>query len=260
MPGEISGSSTVTSTASPPAVISAADYDPRFFDETSHIVDHPWFPLEPGPRFVYRGSAVDGEQVERHRVVFTVTDLTGDRRRSNAPSTGSSGGGCSPRRTGFGPVVETMAGVRASRAPYLLSENEQLGLPLQVTAPRCSQRAEQAANDEVREREQQSGASSAGTKSAMLAEKLLLTEGVAIRAPFRLPSRRTSKSGTGCLWEKMRRGDRRERALLVWIVYVPGVGFEPTWPEGPRFLRAIRLPIPTPGRWAAYRARNPRGS
>jgi hypothetical protein len=55
---------------------------------------------------------------------------------------------------------------------YLMSEDEQLGFALQVTAPQWSQRAEQAANDELLEREQQSGASSAGTKSAMLAEKL----------------------------------------------------------------------------------------
>jgi hypothetical protein len=61
-----------------------------------------------------------------------------------------------------------------------MSEDEQLGFPLQVTAPQWSQRAEQAANDE---REQQSGASSAGTKSAMLAEKLLLTAGVTIGHP-----------------------------------------------------------------------------
>jgi len=70
---------------------------------------------------------------------------------------------------------------------YLMSQDEQLGFPLQVTAPQWSQRAEQAANDEVHEREQQSGASSAGTKSAMLAEKLLLTAGVGISAPFSLP-------------------------------------------------------------------------
>jgi hypothetical protein len=66
-----------------------------------------------------------------------------------------------------------------------MSEDEQLDFPLQVTAPQWSQRAEQAANDDVHEREQQSDASSAGTKSAMLAEKLLLTAGVAISAPFR---------------------------------------------------------------------------
>jgi hypothetical protein len=64
-----------------------------------------------------------------------------------------------------------------------MSEDEQLGFPLHVTAPQWSQRGEQVANDEVREREQQSGASSVGTKSAMLTEKLLLTPGVAIVHP-----------------------------------------------------------------------------
>ena len=76
---------------------------------------------------------------------------------------------------------------RASRAPLPDVGERAARLPAPVTALQWSQRAEQAANDEVHEREQQSGASSAGTKSAMLAEKLLLTEGVAIRAPFRLP-------------------------------------------------------------------------
>lgn len=80
-----------------------------------------------------------------------------------------------------------MAGERASRAPLPDVGERAARLPAPVTALQWSQRAEQAANDEVHEREQQSGASSAGTKSAMLAEKLLLTEGVAIRAPFRLP-------------------------------------------------------------------------
>jgi hypothetical protein len=78
-PDESSGSAppNVTETvASPPSVVSMEDFDPRFFDETSQIVDHPWFPLEPGTRFVYKGSALDGKQIEHHRVVFTVTDLT----------------------------------------------------------------------------------------------------------------------------------------------------------------------------------------
>lgn len=59
-----SASSTVAEPAvSPPSVVTMADYDPRFFDEISHIVDHPWFPLEPGTRFVFRGSALDGKQI-----------------------------------------------------------------------------------------------------------------------------------------------------------------------------------------------------
>jgi hypothetical protein len=77
-PTAVSGSvSQGTSPASsPPAVVRSKDYDRGFFDETSHVVDHPWFPLEPGTQLVYGGSALDGKDLERHRVVFTVTDLT----------------------------------------------------------------------------------------------------------------------------------------------------------------------------------------
>jgi hypothetical protein len=52
-------------------------FDPSNFDNDSHIVDNPWFPMEPGRRYVWKGRAFtdDGERVER-KVVFTVTDLT----------------------------------------------------------------------------------------------------------------------------------------------------------------------------------------
>jgi hypothetical protein len=55
--------------------VSAEDFDPaRFSDPVT--IDNPWFPLIPGTRWIYRGSASeDGERI-RHRVVFTVTDLT----------------------------------------------------------------------------------------------------------------------------------------------------------------------------------------
>jgi hypothetical protein len=33
----------------------------------------------------------------------------------------------------------------------------------------------------------------------------------------------------------------------VWILYVPGVGFEPTRPLGPVLLRHLRLPFRHPG-------------
>ena len=77
-PGGATGSASpgTTSAASPPAEVKAADFDPGFFDATSYIVDHPWFPLEPGTRLAYRGSALDGKQRQRRRVVFTVTELT----------------------------------------------------------------------------------------------------------------------------------------------------------------------------------------
>jgi hypothetical protein len=52
-----------------------ADFDTgNFSDPTS--IDNQWFPLRPGKQLVYEGETlVDGER-ERHRVVFTVTDLT----------------------------------------------------------------------------------------------------------------------------------------------------------------------------------------
>ncbi len=60
----------------PSTTVRAIDYDPRFFDGSSYVVDNRWFPLTPGTRFVYRGSTVEGNTREHHRVVFTVTDLT----------------------------------------------------------------------------------------------------------------------------------------------------------------------------------------
>jgi hypothetical protein len=33
----------------------------------------------------------------------------------------------------------------------------------------------------------------------------------------------------------------------MWILYVPGVGFEPTRPLGPVLLRHLRLPFRHPG-------------
>lgn len=60
-----------------PAGGTAEDFDVSLFDDTSHVVDNEWFPLEPGTRYVWEGRAFDdeGERIDR-RVVFTVTDLT----------------------------------------------------------------------------------------------------------------------------------------------------------------------------------------
>ncbi len=60
-----------------PASITAEDYHPSLFAETSHVVDHEYFPLVPGTRFVWKGRAFDdeGARVTR-RVVFIVTGLT----------------------------------------------------------------------------------------------------------------------------------------------------------------------------------------
>ncbi len=72
-----SGSSAPTPTATPPPDIRVRDFSPDLFDETSHIVDHGWFPLVPGTRYVWMGRAFDDDgELIRRKVVFTVTDLT----------------------------------------------------------------------------------------------------------------------------------------------------------------------------------------
>jgi hypothetical protein len=53
----------------------AEDFDPGRFSDPTRI-DNRWFPLKPGTQFVYDGSAIVDGTRERHRVVFTVTDLT----------------------------------------------------------------------------------------------------------------------------------------------------------------------------------------
>jgi hypothetical protein len=55
--------------------ISATDFDPANFAD-SPTVDNRWFPLEPGTQLVWEGRALDGKDLIRRRVVFTVTDLT----------------------------------------------------------------------------------------------------------------------------------------------------------------------------------------
>jgi hypothetical protein len=56
-------------------VADAEDFDPGRFSDPTRI-DNRWFPLKPGTQFVYDGSAIVDGTRERHRVVFTVTDLT----------------------------------------------------------------------------------------------------------------------------------------------------------------------------------------
>jgi hypothetical protein len=88
--GSASGNPSSTATASETAPdattagtevsagpISAKDYDPSLFDDTSHIVDNEWFPLVPGTHYVWEGRAFDdeGQRIDR-RVEFIVTDLT----------------------------------------------------------------------------------------------------------------------------------------------------------------------------------------
>jgi hypothetical protein len=73
-------STTVSATAppnGPSGEVKAEDFSSELFDEDSANVVNPWFPLEPGTRYVWEGRAFtdEGERVDR-RVVFIVTDLT----------------------------------------------------------------------------------------------------------------------------------------------------------------------------------------
>lgn len=74
--GSPSPAATPVATPEVPESVRAKNYDPAFFDDTSHIIDNDWLPLEPGTQYVYRGSTLEGKTREHHRVVFTVTDLT----------------------------------------------------------------------------------------------------------------------------------------------------------------------------------------
>ncbi len=55
--------------------VTARDYDPSRFGDSTHI-DNRWFPLRPGTRLDYRGSAIEDGRRERHSVIDIVTDLT----------------------------------------------------------------------------------------------------------------------------------------------------------------------------------------
>lgn len=50
--------------------------DPSIFDENSANITNQWVPLTPGTQWIWEGQALDGEDVIKRRVVFTVTDLT----------------------------------------------------------------------------------------------------------------------------------------------------------------------------------------
>ena len=74
--GSPAGGGTLPSPTGPND-IRVDDFGPELFDDTSHIVDHPWFPLEPGTKYVWKGRAFDDDGSRlRRKVVFTVTDLT----------------------------------------------------------------------------------------------------------------------------------------------------------------------------------------
>jgi hypothetical protein len=59
----------------PPPLVSAEDYSPdRFAD--SAVVEHRWYPLQPGMRLDYVGSSLDEGERLNHGVTIIVTDLT----------------------------------------------------------------------------------------------------------------------------------------------------------------------------------------
>jgi hypothetical protein len=57
------------------STMSAKDYDPSLFADSAHV-DNRWYPLQPGTKLVYRGSALEDGKQEAHAVVSIVTDLT----------------------------------------------------------------------------------------------------------------------------------------------------------------------------------------
>jgi hypothetical protein len=57
------------------AAVAAEDYDPSRFGDSANV-DNRWYPLRPGTRLDYRGSALEDGKQERHGVTVIVTDLT----------------------------------------------------------------------------------------------------------------------------------------------------------------------------------------
>jgi hypothetical protein len=70
---EASAPGPVTTKETPEAPVPR--FDPKNFSEPLTI-DNKWLPLTPGTQFVLEGESNRGEGIEKHRVVFTVTDLT----------------------------------------------------------------------------------------------------------------------------------------------------------------------------------------
>jgi hypothetical protein len=67
--------SPTTGSGTPTSEISASDFDSAAF-AASTAIDNQWLPLKPGTQFVYEGHVSEQHARLRHRVVFTVTDLT----------------------------------------------------------------------------------------------------------------------------------------------------------------------------------------
>ena len=81
--GAGAGSATAANVADEPSTgmdgsapsLSPKDFDPALFEDSA-TVDNPWFPLEPGTRYIWEGRAFEDDRRVDRRVVFTVTDLT----------------------------------------------------------------------------------------------------------------------------------------------------------------------------------------
>src|SRR4051812_15400087 len=56
-------------------VVTDKDFDRDNFSHAARI-NNRWFPLLPGTQFIYQGHANRGQGPTRHRVIFTITDLT----------------------------------------------------------------------------------------------------------------------------------------------------------------------------------------
>jgi hypothetical protein len=56
--------------------VTAKDFDRSLFDENSATITNKWFPATPGTQFTWTGWSEDAGERERHRIVFTVTDMT----------------------------------------------------------------------------------------------------------------------------------------------------------------------------------------
>lgn len=59
----------------PGAEAPVPEFDPADFSDPTTI-DNKWLPLPPGAQFIMEGEADRGEGMQRHRIVFTVTNLT----------------------------------------------------------------------------------------------------------------------------------------------------------------------------------------
>jgi hypothetical protein len=73
--GTAASATWARSESAPGKEITARDFSRQRFDRSTRI-DNRWLPMRPGTQLLYEGSSLEGGKRVRHRVVFTVTDLT----------------------------------------------------------------------------------------------------------------------------------------------------------------------------------------